>query len=234
MFNFFLNFLFPKKCVGCKKLGTYLCSNCFSFISLNTAFVCPVCTRPSIDGFTHPVCRTKYSLDGLISCYEYKGVVKSLIYKFKYKPYLSSLKNITGKLFYEALIQNEFFYNILKEKPILIPIPLHKSKERSRGYNHAQILLERISKDIRLPIYPKILFRTKNTKPQFGLKKEERIKNIRGAFALNSNNKIDLRGKTVFLIDDIATTCTTLSECANVLKRNGAKKVLGLTFARER
>lgn len=224
-----LDFVFPKKCVSCKKLGDYICSNCFAFISFNENSICIPCNRASLNGLTHPGCKSRYSIDGCFSSVSYNKIAKKLIYNFKYKPYLLDLKNVLVDLFYEGIIQNEEF-NKNSKNAILVPVPLYSSKLKKRGYNQAEILANGISKKLRIEVR-NLLLRTKNTKTQFSLGKKERKENMKGVFSLSSST--NLKGKTVFVIDDILTTGSTLSECANVLKRAGAKRVFGLTLARE-
>lgn len=195
--------------------------------------ICLVCNRASIDGLTHPGCVDRYAIDGAFSAINYKGIVKKLIYNFKYKPYLSDLKNSLVELFYESIIQNELFMQTIEqpdnEAVVLVPIPLHRKRLRERGYNHAKLLAEGLSKKLNLKLL-EVLKRTKETKSQFGLKLDERKKNIKGAFIRNTKYEIH---NTIFLVDDILTTGSTLLEAANVLKRNGAKKVWGITLARD-
>jgi len=192
--------------------------------------ICLVCNKNSIDGLTHPKCRGKYVIDGAFCAVAYKGIVKKLIYNFKYKPYLSDLKKSLVELFYESLIQNEIFQKAYEHLPILVPIPLHQERLKKRGYNHAQLLAEGLSKELNLKLV-EVLQRMKATKSQFGLKLNDRKQNLKNAFALNAQYKI--RNANVFLVDDILTTGSTLLEAARILKKNGAKKVWGLTLARD-
>jgi len=191
-----------------------------------------MCLKSSINGLTHPGCQTSLSLDGLFSAVVYKGIIKKMIYQFKYSPYLTGLEEIIGTLSYEGLIQNESFMRIVSPNVLLIPVPLHKSREIKRGYNHASLIAKQVEKHFGLK-EKSVLIRTKNTKPQYKLLKEERRKNIQGAFIVNEKYKGLIKGRPIFLVDDIATTCSTLKECGKVLKKNGAKKVYGLTFAKE-
>lgn len=231
MFSTLKDLLFPKRCVGCGLFGSFLCDNCFSSISFETVSVCPICNRNSITGATHKKCATRYSLDGLSSGVVYKGVIKKLVYQFKYSPYLSSLKEIIGALLYESVIQNEIAYKKLSSSTLLIPVPLYKAKIRKRGYNHAALIAEELSKQIPVPIYEKALVRKKETKPQFSLSRVARYENVKDAFEAQNNKKV--AGENIILIDDLATSCATLNACANVLKRNGVKNVWAITFARE-
>ncbi len=228
-----LDLIFPKRCVNCRKIGSYICDNCFSCIELFQEHVCPVCLKRSITGETHPGCISAYCLDGLIAGVVYKGVVRRLIHSFKFNPYLSDLLSVTGAIFAEMVSQNELFVKVLHSHPIVTVVPLYSQKQKKRGYNQAELLGRFLSEQMKLEINEKILQRTKNTKPQFTLDKEERFKNILGVFEINKFFQKQINNKTVILIDDLSTSCATLRECAKVLKRNGAKKVYGVTFARE-
>ncbi len=193
--------------------------------------ICLVCNKGSFDGLTHPKCRSRYAIDGAFSAINYKGVVKKLIYNFKYKPYLSDLKNSLVELFYESVIQNEIFQKAYADKPILVPIPLHANRLRKRGYNHAKLLSVGLSKKLGLEII-EVLKRNRNTKSQFGLNLKQRKENISNSFALLPNIPIS-KYPNIFLVDDILTTGSTLLEGARILKRRGVRKVWGLTLARD-
>lgn len=152
-----LDFLFPKHCVGCKKAGEYICANCFSQISFDTQSICTVCNRASIDGKTHPVCVTKYSLDGTFCAVAYKSMVRKLIYQLKYRPYLTDLLPTLGELCYESFIQNELFMQLIEKKPIFVPIPLSSKRLRKRGYNQAELLAKKLGKRFGLEVQPLLI-----------------------------------------------------------------------------
>ncbi|MDO8269976.1 MAG: ComF family protein [Candidatus Levybacteria bacterium] len=234
MLDFFVSLLYPKKCVRCKKNGAYICDNCFAGISFLEYQLCAICQKGSIDGLTHPKCRTKYGIDGIISSIAYKGIVKKLLYQFKYPPYLSDLKQILGRLFYEGLIQQESFMKYIEEKSAVITsVPLHISREKKRGYNQSELLGLELSKRLNLPFSSGLLIRKVRTKPQFELTKEERKSNILGVFIVAPKFEKQIKGKRIILVDDISTTGSTLRECAKILKKSGAEKVLGVTLAHE-
>lgn len=234
MFDFLASLLFPKRCIRCAKSGDYVCDGCFATISFLQYQLCGICQKGSLDGLTHPSCRTKYGIDGIISSIAYKGIVKKLLYQFKYRPYLLDLKTILGKLLYEGVIQQESFEKFIRDKNVWITaVPLHKSRARKRGYNQSELLAKELSRLLRIDYMSSILDRKVNTKPQFDLKKEERKKNILGAFSTDDKFKNKLKGKKILLVDDIATTGATLRECGKILKQSGAVKVLGITLAHE-
>ncbi len=230
-----LDFLFPKFCVNCRKVGDYICANCFTFISFDTDGVCAVCGKPSINKLTHPGCKNKYSIDGVFSSILYKGVSKKLIYNFKYKPYLADLRKLLSELFYEGLIQKQEFYDAIKssQKLILAPIPLFPSRERERGYNQAELLAMDLSKRLGIKTN-NLLKRVKKTSSQVTLSKKQRKENIKNVFELNPDSKNYIhKDSSAFLVDDVFTTGATLTEAARILKRNGMKSVWALTLARD-
>lgn len=227
-----LDILFPRYCVNCKKFGDYLCPNCFSRLSFDTKNICLVCTKPSYDGITHPVCKGKYKIDGSFTGVVFNGISKRLIYQFKYKPYLHSLSSFLVDLLYESLIQNEEFNKVVGLPLVFVPIPLSKAKYRKRGYNQAEILAKRLAKKFGFETVDGLI-RVKETRSQVGLNKKERRENIADAFSLKKQYKESIKRKNVILVDDVLTTGATMSEAGSVLKRNGAAKVWAIAFAKE-
>lgn len=223
-----LDVFFPKKCVGCKQLGEYLCANCFITLSFDIHSLCLVCGKNSLDGLTHPKCVGKYTIDGSFCGVVYRGVMKKLLYQFKYQPYLSGLASFLTEFLYDSLIQQELFQEVLETQPLLIPIPLSGKRQRQRGYNQSLLLAKALAKKFDLPM-GEVLKRNKETKPQYGLKKEERLVNMQDAFVF-----VGPKGKrAALLIDDVLTTGSTFLEAAAQLKRNGFVHVYGVALARD-
>ena len=222
-----LDFIFPKYCINCRKIGSYICDNCFSYISFNEISTCVVCQKPALGGLTHPRCKKRSTIDGVISSLVYKGVVKKMVYQFKYKPHVSDLQRTLDTLFYEGLIQKELFQTMVTGQVALVPIPLHKKRFRSRGYNQSLLLAEGLSKLCGIRVMD-CMHRIKNTTTQIRLSQEERKENISGAFAVKN---LWHPVRNVILIDDIVTSGATLAEAAKVLKKAGVEKVWGATLA---
>ncbi len=234
MLDFLLAVLYPKRCVSCNKEKCgYLCGDCFSRVSFHESTVCPICLKGAIDGRSHPKCKTQYDMFGLVSAVDYGRVVQKLVYKFKYKPYISDLKTILGKIMVESLEQNELFNQLLNREPLLLPIPLSKKRLRTRGYNQSELLTSYVAQYFALKMNNNLLVRIKETKPQFNLHKDQRFSNMFGAFQIDPKYKNQLQNQTILLIDDVATTCSTLRSAAKVLRKNGAREVYGVTFAKE-
>ena len=215
LWKFFIDLLFPITCVGCGKEGSFICEKCKNEI------------------FDIKQEKTRY-IDKLISISSYNNsIIKKAIHIFKYK-LAKEISIPLGEIMAEKLkciIPKE-----LINKLILIPVPLNKRRLKYRGFNQSEILAKEISKHTKIPVISNILIRKINTIPQAELKNpEERKSNIKGAFEINKNfsyPNFSFQKKIIILIDDVATTCATLNECAKILKQNGAGEVWGLVVAR--
>jgi ComF family protein len=230
-----LSFFFPITCSGC---GSYLasgdrdriCKSCREKMPLIEGFVCFKCGYPLPDGgrFCHLCGKKKkhFVFDAMRSVYHYEGGLRELVLKFKYGSRFFLAEEFAKDL---ADIFNE--YDFFKNCDFIIPVPLNILRRLKRGYNQAELLAEELSKIVKKPMLKNVLFRSKITKAQFKLSKKEREKNIKGSFYVKESPLI--KKKKVLLIDDIATTGTTVSECAYVLKKAGVKETFVLTLARD-
>ena len=218
-----LDFVFPKKCIGCYSSGKYLCLKCVSSVK-RAVDVCPYCFKNSIDGATHFKCKKRLGLDGVISVWEYDGVIKKGLVSLKYK--------------YATQVGDELFlhfWNFLKKDSlpkfkISTAIPMYWYKENTRGFNQSVEFGKFISQKIGTTFMSDLITRKKNTKPQVSLNKEKRLTNLNNAFEFDVKYKHQI--DSILLIDDVFTTGTTLKECCRVLKANGVARVWGLTIAK--
>lgn len=222
-----LDILLPRRCVGCNKLGSYFCRNCITKIKSTTNQICPVCEKWAIGGATHPRCKTKYTIDGLTSIFHYDGIVQKAVKLLKYR-FVSDL----AKEFVELIPSASFPSSIIhSQSSILIPVPLHPSRLRFRGFNQAEVLGRLIADRLNISIKTDILKRTKKTKPQVEMKdRKKRLANMENVFTVSPNTLIS-QYPNILLFDDVFTTGATLRAAANVLKRAGAKKVWGVVMA---
>lgn len=231
----FLDFLFPKSCVSCRKIGSYICPDCFVKIKSIDTPICPVCTKPAICGLTHPKCQGRLKLDGLVCLFAYQGPIRAALKKIKFSSIFALIPEL-ATLANEEIEENEVLYKFLvKEKPLVVPIPLHWFRENERGFNQSAFLGRQIAQRRSLSFREDLLVREKYTLPQAKLKKKERKSNIQGVFKINeglSPNFPISQFPNILLIDDIWTTGATMREASKVLKRAGAKKVWGLALAR--
>jgi ComF family protein len=113
---------------------------------------------------------------------------------------------------------------------LVMPVPLHPKRLRERGFNQSLLLAGEVASALGADLDFSSLKRIKYTQPQTGLGSDERKKNVRGAFGVSDRQAV--RRRAVLLVDDVATTGSTLNECARTLKRAGAGEVLCLVLAR--
>ncbi len=229
-----LDFLYPKKCINCGKFGEYLCTDCFSKIRYNDYFICPTCGKHSSTFWKHFDCQKvqkQNDLDGILTITVYNNISKKLINRLKNPPNLTPLAVIISDIMIEHLIQNEVFYEfLLKENPVVIPIPISQKKYKERGYNQSSLLAFYVAQYFKLKMLDGVLICVKDIKPQNKLTTLQRTENIKNSYEINKKFKSQ---KTVILIDDTARSLSTLKEAARILKINGSKTVIGLTFVRE-
>ena len=218
-----LDLLYPKNCLGCGKTGGYICKNCIALVpkSFN---VCPHCKNFSPDGGVHSYCKSKTSLDGVISIWRYEGVVKIALKKIKYNFNYDIAEDLVN---YAKSVPTKDFSGFSA-----CPVPLFEQRKRWRGFNQSEIFAQKLSKALNLGFYPNVVVKTKSTIPQARLHKNERLRSLSGVFAVNNEAKIIISGQKWLIIDDIMTTGSTLNELVKVLKKAGASEVWGLTLAR--
>ncbi len=177
---------------------------------------------------THPRCQTKYSLDGLTSIFHYDGIIREAVKTLKYRLVTDLAREFV------SLIPPSFpnLYTLNTKLSILIPIPLHPSRFRDRGFNQAEVLGRHLEGSLHIPIRNDILRRVKATTPQVAMKdRKKRLDNMKGVFALHHDACLLSQG-TFILFDDVFTTGATMRAAGEALKRAGAKYVWAVTMAR--
>jgi ComF family protein len=160
---------------------------------------------------------------------EYREGLRQLIHMLKYEQVIPAQSPLGGML---AEAVSELLPSVADTRPLLVVVPLHKNRRRSRGFNQAELVARAAMRELKgtVEFDPGVLLRQRETVSQVGLSREERIENMRGAFRVSSAARV--RERSVIVVDDVMTTGTTLSECAWVLKQAGAKEVWAATVAR--
>jgi ComF family protein len=166
-----------------------------------------------------------YAFERLRSYGEYDGPLGELIRVFKYRGVLA-LKDFLATCM--ARTAREEFE--LGEIQAIVPVPLHRSRERERGFNQSAVLARVLGRQLGLPVREALLLRHRKTRPQTGLTFAQRRQNVRGAFSVRPGVAID--NLRILLVDDVYTTGATAHACAKALRRAGARSVVVLTIAR--
>lgn len=218
-----LDFIYPRRCPVCdnavKPFGDLICEDCRARIIYNKAPFCQKCGRSLKDEravFCHDCGRQEHKYDRGMALFSYPSVADS-IYRFKYK----------GRQEYAAFYGERMAcilgQRIREIKPdALIPVPIHCSKKKIRGYNQAEVLAEELGRQLNIPIKKDFIKRIRKTAPMKDLSVQERQNNLKKAFKICHN---DVKLDTIIIIDDIYTTGSTIDAMAEELRRAGVKHI---------
>jgi ComF family protein len=227
--------LTPPMCYFCHSptaaAKTYLCGPCMESIERIEGPVCHQCGIPFRSFKTLPfdipcgACLSKpppYS-KARFAAY-YSNELRQAIIDFKYKHKLHLAKPL-GKLIisgYHRHYKEEIHDGIL-------PIPMHPSQLRRRGFNQSTLLALALSRELKIPLHRSLLIKTRKTEPQASLNDKQRLTNLKGSFSISNSGIIG--GKNLLLVDDVATTRATLNEASKTVLKAGANKVDALALA---
>ena len=152
----------------------------------------------------------------------FDGPIRNAIHDLKYR------KNIgLGASLAQHLVSLFHQYNWTID--MITPVPLGKERQRQRGYNQAALLAQPLAHELKLPYKPQILRRIRETKSQVELSFVERQNNVKDAFQATHQG---IQGKKILVVDDVATSGSTINACADALMKVGTEAVIGLTLAR--
>ncbi|MBR4355033.1 MAG: ComF family protein [Elusimicrobiaceae bacterium] len=236
LIRFLLHLFFPRTCVccGCDLSWTnenYLCPSCSKGLTRPGPLFCQRCGVNLPSGGAH--CRScrgskakQYKCQVIRSAWIFNTSSRALVHGLKY-----AYGDYLAKMMGWQMAKNFSRYPELACVEIIVPVPLFVKKERQRGYNQSVLLASSFAQNTGIPLVEKALVRTRDTVSQTTLGRQARLANMADAFSCVQPDVV--KGKTILLIDDVATTGATLEGCAVALKTAGAKRVFAYTYARE-
>ena len=229
MIKLVLNLLYPPrpKCNICGRDGVgTVCNICMASLDYLQGVTCLHCGKQLSEQYqdsTCPDCKAGvFYYERAYSCFEYSGIGKELVYKFKYEGKIQLSEVIAGLM--EERLRNEGL-----KIDAIVPVPIHENKLKTRGFNQSYLIARELGERLRKPIID-CLERKKETKEQYNLDRAQRYLNIVDAFSVRLMYNID-KYKSILLVDDIYTTGSTVNECSRVLKRLGVKTIYIITAA---
>jgi competence protein ComFC len=213
---------FPQRCVGCERRASdLLCLGCFEALPRVGRPVCARCGAPT--AFETKACETCKGVDfGFESArapLRYEGVGEEIVHSLKYRGYTRVVGRLAAPLMAAVLDRGERF-------DAVVPVPLHSSRLRRRGFNQAELLARGVAKKLNAPVSDTLQV-VRRTRDQVDLSASERRENVAGAFSARSR----VRGR-ILLVDDVFTTGATMNSCAEALMRAGAEQVFALSLCR--
>jgi competence protein ComFC len=243
---------FPAGCSLCERLLTRatrvpICDECLTSFAALPAEVCEICGSPVAALFSAPVSDRSApsslspdaehtNLSGCIAC---QGRTYAFERVRSYAAYDGQLIRAIILLKFERIEPLAGWFatrlaGVAKRDglaaDVVVSVPLHRHRERERGYNQADLIARPLARRLGLPYRRVLLTRTKPRPDKHILSLSERWESVRGAFATRQGSQVD--NLRVLLVDDVMTTGATLDACAKALRQAGAKSVIGLTVAR--
>lgn len=239
MWNYFvegcLNLIYPPHCLICRQYAPrqqpheLLCPSCQSKIALNRPPFCQKCSRHLKGPHPSPLCQDCVqfhpAFDFAWSACLFQEPLRSLLHQFKYHQ-KTQMRHLLVHLM-NTFISTQHLD--IAQFDALLPIPLHATRKRERGYNQSALLAQGLAREWQIPLAKHILKRTQPTPSQTHLHQKERWTNLHEAFTMKPFTS--LKGRSILIIDDLLTTGATTSHAAKVLKQAGAKTVGVLTVA---
>lgn len=227
LFRYVLDFALPPRCGGCGSIVDEIdsfCTDCWRKLEFLQGG-CVRCGLPlkGTDAETCAACLTRPPrLDRIRAAVGYDEISRSIALRLKY-----------GRKTALARTMSRYMRPLIGDLPanaLLIPVPLHRRRLWSRGFNQSAIVARELSRRTGVPVALDALKRTRATPPLKGMGMRQRRRTVAGAFQANASAEIG--GRTIILIDDVLTTGSTANACARVLKRAGAERVDLISWAR--
>jgi ComF family protein len=226
-FRSLVNFALPLRCPGCGAMTTSqeFCGHCWQGLDFLDGPGCTRCgVRMDVAGLICAPCMANPPHhDGVRAAVAYGDIARDVVLKFKYGRRAGYARTIANALVHLVPQDRDAMY---------VPVPLHRWRLWSRGFNQAGLIAKRLSALTGDPLDLTILRRIKSTPPLGGLGGAERAKTVRSAFAVDPARRNTIAGMTVLLVDDVYTSGATANACARVLKKAGAARVIILCWAR--
>ncbi len=226
----FLDYIYPKNCLDCKKEGFWLCGDCLKSQLAKNNYSCWYCGGSEVYPGICLNCSIKYNLNGVYILTDYDNkLIREAVIKVKYSYLKDIAADLSGILaFYKDL--NLISDNVKGGR--LIPVPLFRKREKSRGFNQSRLLAEGFKEILGLKVNDRVLKRVSFIRPQVGLSFPERLKNIKGCYKVDKVELANDSFKKAVLVDDVFTTGATIAECSRVLKEAGFSEIYAIILAK--
>jgi ComF family protein len=222
----------PPCCLVCRaRVGAHhlLCAACWREVSFIRGPLCDVLGIPlpfdaggrtvSAAAVAHPP-----AYDRARAVAHYSGAMRTVVHQLKYAD-RHDARTLLGRWLAEAGRE------LLPGIDLIVPVPLSRLRLLQRQFNQAAVLALEVSLQTGIPTDPLILARTRTTRSQVGMTRDQRRRNVAGAFSVPASRRARLAGRNVLVIDDVVTTGATVDACARTLKRAGAARVDVLALA---
>lgn len=225
LFRSCLEIVYPMRCGGCGEAGAVLCHRCIdAFRRVDPASACPLCGRWVARAHVCGACAdSPPPFERGWYGYYFEGQLRQAVLSFKFE----GRKDVGRRL---VRLLEENILGVREEFDVLVPMPVTERRVRERGFNQCYVIAEELSLITGRPLNFLALWKAKETKDQYTLSRDDRRKNVRGAFAVHDTE--ELRDRRVLLVDDLLTTGHTAREASRVLLSAQVRSVLVFALAR--
>lgn len=222
-----LDLIYPPICCVCDHVGDdYVCRACLELVSPVPEPFCDVCGQPGVSGSCPDCSQDRPAFLRARAVGLFDGVLREAIHALKY----DSRPNVAAPLG-RLLAGYAESHPELTDVDTVVPLPIHRRRERQRGFNQSALLAGHLAAAVGVPMLTRALVRSVNTAPQVGLDRSARRANVANAFAVAKASEI--AGRRLLLIDDVMTTGATCDAASRALLSAGALSVQVLTLARQ-
>ena len=229
LFNNFVDWLFPTKCIICGdeiQKNSIFCPKCFTKATFIDYPFCKICGKLFSNSYCYSencICencvKNTHFFDVARALFQYDDISKSVVFKIK-----KYADNNVAKICLNMLFKK--YLDVFNSFNFIVPVPSHWSRVLKRGYNPADIISFELSNILNIPVQ-KILKRVKKTDYQKGKSTKDRYENVKNAFVCSEKNLLEQK---IILVDDVMTTGATLNECSKILKSKNCLKIFCLTI----
>lgn len=226
------DFVVPPVCLGCHRpLAAHdtLCPDCWRDIDFIRPPLCDRLGIPMPFDAGGPMISAAAAADPPVydrarAVARYDGMMRKLVHDLKFRDQHQA-RRLLGRWLMDA------GRDLVAEAEVIVPVPLSRWRLVWRRFNQSAVLGHEVARLSGVPCRPMALIRTRRTRPQPGLSRQERRSNVRGAFAVPRLHAAEIAGRAVLLIDDVVTTGATVAACAETLKAAGARRIDVLALA---
>jgi len=225
IFSYISSFISHKQCFWCKNQEHFFCPQCSGTLKTYIPY-CYVCKKPSNWFYIHQTCKQYLYLNQVIVLTRYRQkAIKRLLRHAKYYSKYSAYSDLLTS-------QKDFFQKYVNQEDIIIvPVPMHFLRKWKRGYNHTEKISQILRDLLDMPVYNNILKKKRYSKQQSHLSLSDRQKNIKNSYGYTKYVSKIPKNSTIYLIDDIISTGSTLNEVAKTLQKEWFLDIRAIVLA---
>jgi len=225
IFSYMSSFISHKQCFWCKNQEHFFCPKCSDVLEIYKPY-CYVCKKLSEEFYTHEKCKKHFPLHQVVVLTRYRQkAIKRLLRHAKYYSKYPAYSDI-------LTFQKDFFQEYVKQGgSVIVPVPMHFLRKWKRGYNHTEKISQILWDMLDIPVYNNILKKKRYSKQQSHLSLLDRQRNLKNSYMCTKKISKIPKNSTIYLIDDIISTGSTLTEIVKTLQKEWFTDIRAIVLA---